>query len=154
MTDGPLVYLDANPFIYGLERASAISAPIKTLSEALRAGPGAGITSGLTLAEVLAPTKGRKRTPQLKRAYLDLMVWSHFIDLQPISRGILYETVNLRATRATAKLKLPDAIHLATAIRGRCRFFVSGDKGIPVPRGMIRAKPDASSVADIIRVLE
>jgi hypothetical protein len=82
------------------------------------------------------------------------MVWSRFIDLHPVSRGILYETVNLRATRATAKLKLPDAIHLATAIRGRCRFFVSGDKSIPVPRGMIHAKPDASSLADIIKVLE
>jgi predicted nucleic acid-binding protein len=153
MTVRPLVYLDANPFIYALEGAPAISAPIKTLFEALRAWPGAGITSELTLAEVLAPSKGRKRTPLLKRAYLDLMVWSRFIDLQLISRGVLYETVNLRATRATAKLKLPDAIHLATAIRGQCRFFLSGDKSIPVPRGMARAKPDMSSVADIIKVL-
>jgi predicted nucleic acid-binding protein len=133
MTSRPLVYLDANPFIYALEGAPAISAPIKTLFEALRTRPGAGVTSELTLAEVLAPSKGRKRTPQLKRAYLDLMVWSRFIDLQPVSRAILYETVNLRATRATAKLKLPDAIHLATAIRG---------------------KPDASSVAQIIKDLE
>src|SRR3990170_6382845 len=97
MTTKPLVYLDANPFIYALEGAPAISAPIKDLFEVLRTRPGAGITSELTLAEVLAPSKGRKRTPQLKRAYLDLMVWSRFIDLQLVSRGLLYETVNLRA---------------------------------------------------------
>jgi hypothetical protein len=106
------------------------------------------------LAEALAPSKGRKRTPQLKKAYLDLMVRSRFIDLQPVNRAILYETVNLIATRATAGLKLPDAIHFATAIRGECRFLISGDKGIPVPQGMVRVKPDADSVADIIKVLE
>ena len=153
MTSEPLVYLDANPFIYALEGAPMIAAPAQTLFEALRARPGAGVTSELTLAEVLAPSKGRKRTPQLKRAYLDLMVWSRFIDLRPISREVLYETVNLRTTRATAKLKLPDAIHLATAIGNQCRFFVSGDKDIPVPRGMIHAKPDASSVARIVETL-
>jgi predicted nucleic acid-binding protein len=153
MTIKPLVYLDANPFIYALEGAPSISAPLKVLFEALRTQPGSGITSELTLAEVLAPSKGRKRTPQLKRAYLDLMVWSRFIDLQPVSRAILYETVNLRATRVTAKLKLPDAIHVATAIRMQCRFLISGDKAIPIPRGMVRAMPDATSVAEIIKEL-
>jgi len=153
MTSKPLIYLDANPFIYALEGAPAISAPLKALFETLRGQPGSAVTSELTLAEVLAPSKGRKRTPQLKRAYLDLMVWSRFIELQPVSRGILFETVNLRTTRATARLKLPDAIHLATAIRSQCRFLMSGDKGIPVPRGMVHAKPDAASIANIVKEL-
>lgn len=153
MVDTPVVYLDANPVIYAMEGEPEVSSPVQTLLKALRERPGLGITSELTLAEVLAPSKGRKRPPQLKRRYLDLLVWSDFIGLQPVSRDILYETANLRATRATAKLRLPDAIHLATAIRAGCRYFVSGDKGIRVPRGMSRAKADDTSMAKIIEAL-
>jgi predicted nucleic acid-binding protein len=153
MTDGGLIYLDSNVFIDFVEGSESISRPIDPLMQSLKRRPGAAITSELTLAEVLAPSQGRKRLPPVRRQYLDLLVWSRFIGLQPISRAILYETANLKATNVTAKLKLVDAIHLATAIRSRCQFFLSRDRGIPMPQGMRRLETDPASVVSIIESL-
>ncbi|MGZ8401550.1 MAG: type II toxin-antitoxin system VapC family toxin [Methyloceanibacter sp.] len=154
MTDRPTIYLDSNVFIYAVEGDEAISSPVQMLLKAARGLPGAAITSEVTLLEVLSPTKkGRKRLPHLKRRYLDLIVWSRFIDLQPISRAVIYETVALKATNVTAKLQFPDAIHLATAIRGGCSFFVSNDRDIPLPEGMMRILPDAASIGRVVEAL-
>ncbi len=147
MSDGAAVYLDANVFIDFIEGDPTISAPIEPLVQRLRQEPGLAITSELTLAEVLAPSRGRKRLPHVKRLYLNLLVWGRFIELRPITRRILYETASLRATKVTSKMKLVDAIHLATAVRDECRFFITRDRDIRVPQGMVRMAPDAGSVA-------
>jgi predicted nucleic acid-binding protein len=120
-----IAYLDANAFIGALEGEESFAAPIREVFIAGSRRPGALVTSELTLAEVLGPSKGQGRPPPLQRLYLDLMIWGRFIDLQPVSRELLLETVELRKY---APLKLPDAIHLATAMSTRCRFFVSRDR--------------------------
>src|SRR5262245_41142507 len=151
----PVVYLDTMSFIFAVEGEPLVAEPLKNLLEALRAHPGAGVTSELTLAEVLAGSDV-PHSPPIKRAYLDLIVWSKFLDLVPISRDILYDSADLRfAHRAThgRKLKLPDAIHLVTAIRRNCQYFASADKGINPPINMKRVAPDASGIAEILRVL-
>jgi predicted nucleic acid-binding protein len=84
---------------------------------------------------------------------MDLLVRGGYLTLQPVSRTVLLETVKLRATRATGKLKLPDAIHLTTAVLSGCRMFVSRDRGIPMPEGMQRVEADVSSVARMIEAL-
>ena len=156
MTDpvaGAIVYLDANVLIFGLEGDASISAPVKDLLDALRNCPGAGVTSEMTLAEVLVGPE-TKRNPPLRRIYLDLLVWSRFIDLWPISRDILIESARLRAHHEGAhkkKLRLPDAIHLVTAVRSGCRYFLSADEGIIPPTQIIAVKPNARGVSDILR---
>lgn len=155
MNDGALVYLDANPFIYGLEGEPEISEPIRVFFDSLRRRAGLALTSELTIAEVLAPSsKGRRRRPDLTREYLDLIIYGRFIELEPVRLGILFETVKLRATAATGRLKLPDAIHLATAIGGGCRFFLTGDQRIPVPDGMRCVRLDAASLREISEALQ
>jgi predicted nucleic acid-binding protein len=153
MTNGVPVYLDANVFIDFIEGNETISTPLDPLVRRLRQKPGQAVTSELTLAEVLAPSKGRKRSPHIKRLYLNLLVWGRFIDLQPISRGVLYETAKLRATKATSRMKLLDAIHLATAVLTGCRIFVTRDRDIRVPQGMLLVEPNAGSVAKVIDAL-
>jgi predicted nucleic acid-binding protein len=153
MTNGGPIYLDANVFIDFVEGNETISTPIDPLMQSLKRRPGSAITSELTLAEVLAPSKGRRRHPPTRRLYLDILVWGRFIDLYPISRSVLYETANLRATATTSKLKLLDAIHLATAILAGCPLFVSRDRGIPMPTGMQRVEADAASVPGIVTSL-
>jgi len=158
MTEPPpaaVVYLDTMSFIFAVEGEPSVAEPMKNLLEALQAHPGAGVTSELTLAEVLAGSEVPHRPP-IKRAYLDLIVWSKFLDLVPISRDILYESADLRFAHREShgkKLKLPDAIHLVTAIRRKCRYFASADKGINPPVEMKRIAPDASGIAEILRVL-
>ena len=150
-----VVYLDAMTFIFAIEGEPANSGPSKFLLDRLRTRPGSGVTSELTLAEILAGSD-LPRSPPIKRAYLDLIVWSKFLDLVPISRDILYESAKLRFEHRQThgrKLKLPDAIHLATAIRRKCRYFVSADKGIRPPVDMKRIAPDADGVDEILKVL-
>ena len=147
----PAAYLDANVFIDALEGSDEVSQPIKELFVAGRSRPGILVTSELTLAEVLGPSRGQTRPAPLTRLYLDLMVWSRFIDLRPVSRTVLYETVELRKY---ATLKLPDAIHLATAILTDCSFFISRDQHFNrLPDWMEKIEPSPHSLTRVIGVL-
>ena len=151
----PGVYLDTNVFIFFFEGTPAESERVKVLLDALRSDPGSGVTSELTLAEVLAGSK-HPRSPMLKRAYLDLIVWSKSIDLVPVSREILYNSVDLRTAHKSAhgkKLDLPDAIHLASAIQKKCCSFVSADKGIRPPVEMKRIYPITDSLDEVLKAL-
>jgi len=150
-----VVYLDAMAFIFAIEGKPEVSQPVNALFRMLRIRPGIGVTSELTLAEVLAGSK-HSGSPPMKRAYLDLIVWSKFLDLVPIDRDILCESAKLRSVHKAThskKLKLPDAIHLATAIRRGCRYFISADTGIRPPPSMKRIAPDAKGVAEIEKAL-
>lgn len=152
----PLAYLDANIFIFFYEGSPTVSERVKALLDALRSHPGRGVTSELTLAEVLAESE-RPRVAILKRAYLDLIVWSNFLDLVPVSRDVLYESVDLRAVHKRThgrKLDLPDAIHLATAIKRKCRYFISADEGISPPLEMKRFSPIAGDLDELLKVLQ
>jgi predicted nucleic acid-binding protein len=154
--DTPAHAWSANSFILFFEGVPAVSDRVKMRFEVLRGNPGRGVTSELTLAEVLAQSD-RPRWPILKRAYLDLVVWSQFIDLVPVTRSILYESAELRAAHRSAhgrKLDLPDAIHLTTAIQKKCRFFVSGDEGIEPPDEMIKLSPIKGSLDEVLKVFE
>ena len=125
------IYLDANVFIYLVDGDQATSAAVLPLFEALRNKPGVGVTSEISLAEVLAGRDARTR-----RLYMDLMVFGQFLTLVPVDRDVLYDTADLRKV---AKMKLVDAIHLATAIRTRCRYFVTRDGDFRrMPRGMTK----------------
>jgi predicted nucleic acid-binding protein len=151
----PLAYIDTNVFIFFFEGAPPISERVKSLFDAFRNHPGKGITSELTLAEVFAESQ-RPRPAVLKRAYLDLMVWNNFIELVPVSRDILYDSVDLRAIHRSAhgkKLDLPDAIHLATAIQRRCKFFISGDDGIRPPIEMAKLSPVTGALNEVMKAL-
>ncbi len=146
-----IAYLDTNVFIDALEGADSIALPIKALFEAARAKPGALVTSELTLAEVLAPGAKGTRPPDLRRRYLDLIVWGGVVDLLPVSRDVIFETIELRPH---APLKLPDAIHLATAILAGCRYLVTRDQGFRnMPTGMQRMAPEPEPLAGLMKEL-
>ena len=160
-TQAPFVYLDSMVFIYFAEGSDTTRPPARQLIEELRTRPGAAITSELSLAEVLAPPNNigrpadsdRKEPMPLhikRRLYLDLMVWSRFLELAPITRGVLYETADLRKVRAH---KLPDAIHVVTAIRHQCRFMVSADRKMHVPADMTKVSPDEAGVTQLLEFL-
>jgi predicted nucleic acid-binding protein len=148
------LYLDSNAFISFLEGSPVDSDALRMLFEALRRHPGAGITSELTLAEVLAGS--HKRGPQMKRAYLDLIVWSNFLLVTPVTREILYQSAELCIVHKDAhgkKLGLLDAIHLSTAIQNKCLYFISGDKGIFPPSNMTRVALEPAALRTICGAL-
>jgi predicted nucleic acid-binding protein len=147
------IYLDANVFIQAVEGTPDTAAPPKKLIGFLRSRPGLAVTSEVTFAEVLAPPQREDALPLhiKRRAYLDLLLWSAFIKLIPVSRDILIETADLRTV---ARLKLPDAIHIVSAIRGGCRYLISSDKDFrKLPAGMTLLGPDEPGIEHLLKAL-
>jgi predicted nucleic acid-binding protein len=71
------------------------------------------------------------------------------VTLLPVSRDILIRTADLRRL---AKLKLPDAIHLVSAIKSDCAFLVSGDTDFKkLPYGMKLVKPDDKGIESLLQ---
>jgi len=117
------VYLDANGFIYSIERIDPYRSMLDTLWLTVSVGQVKVVTSELTLLEVLVkPLKvGDATTATLFRTVL-----KHTPDVQmlPITQSVLEAAANLRATLG---LKTPDAIHVATALLNNSVLFVTND---------------------------
>jgi predicted nucleic acid-binding protein len=147
------VYLDRNTLIYAVEDVSITAAPASRLIRTLRTQKGAMFISEIALAEVLAPTKRPDdwSLPAKKRAYLDLLVWSGTFTLVPVTRDILIRTADLRKM---TRLKLPDAVHMVSALDSNCRFFVTGDSDFKgMPSGIERVVPDENGIENLLRIL-
>jgi predicted nucleic acid-binding protein len=147
------VYVDSNVFIYAVEGVPETAAPARKLIKSLRDRPGLMLTSEISLAEVLAPSKRRGAwpLPTKRRAYLDLLVWSKSVTLIPATRDILIRTADLRKMTS---LKLPDAIHLVSAISNNCKYLVSGDHDFKkLPSGIRHIRPDEKEIDGLLKVL-
>lgn len=128
---GRNVYLDAN-FIIRLVESEDDS--ILFVLEQAAAGIVTLITSELTLAEVLVgPVRERDR--RLIRDYEDMFADADLLEVQPVNRPILVRSAELRAALGN---KLPDSIHVATAIGAACEVFLSSDRRIRLPDGLVR----------------
>ena len=155
MVAAPLIYIDANVFMYAVEGDEILATPIKDLLALLQKNPRLAVTSELTLAEVLP-----KADPDHRSSYLNLIIWSGIFDLQPITREILIETARYRRD---AKMlmpdgrevmpRIPDAIRVVTAIKKGCQQFLSDDKRLKVPPEIALVKPDQAGLATLSRVL-
>ncbi len=125
---GVRLYVDTNILIYAVEgaRPEALA-----LLEAVDAGVIAVVTSELTLAEVLvAPLRNGQQ--DIAATYEALLGCdeSGRLDVVPVSRTVLMESARLRATVGG---KLPDAIHVATALTEGCGFLLTEDRLLVVP---------------------
>ena len=73
-------------------------------------------------------------------------------DLYPVTRDVLMETADYRgiagvsspdASKPYASMpKLPDAIHVVTAVRAGCDRMLSFDRALKLPEGMRRLTRD------------
>ncbi len=84
------------------------------------------VTSEIALAECLVKPFADKDIFAVE-TYLTLLGEQPKLPVIPISRPILISAAQLRAE---TKLKLPDAIHVATAKWAECSAFVTSDRGI------------------------
>ena len=130
---GRRVHLDTNIFIYAVEGLAAFALVLSELFERMAAGDIRASTSELALAEALAKPMEAGRE-DIARLYEEMLTPSDWLSVLPVDRAILIEAARLRAT---LKLRLPDAIHVATAARAGCDLFLSNDKRMKVPEGMM-----------------
>jgi predicted nucleic acid-binding protein len=130
MTDGDFgrIYLDTNIFIMAFERRDEISVDLTQLFAAGdRGNEQRFVTSELTLAELLVKPY-QERDDSLIDLYEGLILTNDWLEVLPIVPLTLRYTAVLRAQYTN--LKLPDAIHLSTAIGTNCSHVLTDDHGI------------------------
>jgi predicted nucleic acid-binding protein len=120
---GSPLYLDANAIIYAVETGNRFTASLHDLFTTLDAGVNVAITSELTLAEVLVRPLAMQADNLVFR-YERLLSGEGPIGLAPVTPPILRRAAQIRAD---TRLKLIDAIHVATAVELGCHVLVSND---------------------------
>ncbi|MEO7297138.1 MAG: type II toxin-antitoxin system VapC family toxin [Verrucomicrobiota bacterium] len=123
------VYLDANIFIYALEAYAPFVSELTGLFESLDRGEIFAVTSELTLVETLVKPLLDKNLVR-QQAYEQAIQNSTGLEVIPVSREILREAARLRAE---TNIRLPDAIHLATALESSCNVFLTNDRKLKCP---------------------
>ena len=145
---GSMIYVDANLFIYAMEGDDALAELANEFFLAMRRTPRTAVTSELTLAEVLP----KAMDEDVRKRYMDLIVWSDIFDVRPITREIILQTATHRRLTATTVAgqttmqNLPDAIHVVTALWSGCHSFVSSDKRLRMPPKLRTVSADAQGI--------
>lgn len=127
------VYLDTNVFIAAYESVGARSDHALWIFSAIESGEIRGVTSEITLAELL-PGPLEEGDDELVDAYKQIVSNAPNMEVQPVTREALIEAAVLRVGRPG--LRLPDAIHCATALRAACAAIVTDDRRIPKNVGL------------------
>lgn len=125
---GQRTYLDTNIIIYAVEKPSPLSVGQLALFEAIDDGSITAVTSELTLAECLVYPLTANDT-RLASAYEQFLTGTE-IELIPIDRPILIAAAHMRAL---TRIKMPDAIHIATAQAAEATVFLTADRRLRVP---------------------
>lgn len=120
---GDRVYLDTNVWIYAVESYPAFIQELTDFFQQVDQNQYIAISSELSLAETLVkPIKDNDQG--LQTAYKRAIVNRHNVFVVPILRELLIDAAQIRAETG---LKLPDAIHAATAVQAQCNTFITND---------------------------
>ena len=120
---GRRVYLDANAFIYVQEHHPTFGPALEAIFAHIDARSLEAVTSELTLAECLVKPIA-ERDAALVELYHRTLRSSSSLAVVPIYRHILVKGAELRASYP---IRLPDAIHVATAITTGCTSLLTND---------------------------
>jgi predicted nucleic acid-binding protein len=122
---GRLVYVDAAPFIYFMEKNMSYEKPLDAFFSSLDRGEVQAITSTITLAEVLVKPYRYKQWA-LAQKYESIFERTPELTLVSVDKEIGRLAAELRASYT---LLTPDALHLASAVIHEADFFLTNDKG-------------------------
>ena len=148
MTKLPRIYLDSNVFILAMENPGAHSDHAWWIIQAIDDGEIAAVTSEITLAEVMVrPIE--LGDAALRSAYEEMIVPSDRFEVISVGREILIRAAELRAQRRS--IRLPDAIHIATALAGDCSCVVSDDRRLHSIDGVMALAVTPFTLDDIRR---
>ena len=154
------IYLDTNIFIYAIERPAGVSGEIADLLlDLIGIEPSTIdseiVTSELFLAEVLvAPLATNDEDLIMK--YEAIQTQEFNVDVKRIDLDILRIAARIRSKNTS--IKLPDAIHIATAAFSRCTHFLTADRDLVKQSKKLElefavCEPDAKLLAELLKVL-
>lgn len=130
----PRFYLDTNAVIAILERTEGLNPAQRMFLLGIADGRWFAASSELTLAECIVKPI-RDGAPEHRRSYEEFLDTQLSAPLLPVSREIL---VLASEIRAVSKAKMPDCIHVASALALNCDVMVSADTSLPLPRSIRR----------------
>ncbi len=120
------IYLDTSVVVYTAQRNPAYAIALRPLWEAVLALRNELVTSELTVLECLVAPY-RLKDNALEDDYERFFSTSG-LRIQAIDRDVLRHAARMRADHQP--LKVPDAIHCATAILAGCASFLTNDRGL------------------------
>jgi predicted nucleic acid-binding protein len=121
---GNRIYLDTNVWIYAIEDFPEFSGVIRKLFQAIDQGRLTAFTSELSLAEALVKPI-QSNSVRYQEIYKAAIAPTNQLSVIPVDRNILIRAAQVRANTG---LKLPDSIHVATAISTNCTTLVTNDR--------------------------
>ena len=120
------VHIDSMTVIYFIERNPVYRPVVRPLFELLDSQQLMGLSSYVTLLEVMVRPI-REGRPDLARAYRDTLVESPGFALFPVDRSIAENGAEIRASYG---FRTPDSIQLATALKHEAEAFVINDANL------------------------
>ena len=143
------IYLDTNAFISAYEATDARTDDLLGVFAAIAGREFGATTSEITLAELLPkPLSLGQRA--LVDFYTDLLSERGPLDVVPVSRAVLLDAATLRGKHPT--LKLPDSVHVATALRQGCATLLSDDRRLPLPPSLQVIRLSSQTLVELRRV--
>jgi predicted nucleic acid-binding protein len=135
--DNKAIYLDTAPLIYYMEDTTGRLSSLQNFFKKNERGDFTFFTSVITLSEVLTlPFKLGNST--LVEQYNFFITRSASIKLVSVNTEIAKLAASLRAQYS---FKLPDAIHLATAIEVKVDYFLTNDLALKKVSGLTIITP-------------
>ena len=117
---------DTAPLIYFVERHPAYIVLVREVFQQVDNGTIEGITGMISFAEVLVvPKRGNDKA--MEEAYRDVLFNSHNFSTLPIDAGTADHAADIRSRY---KVKLPDALQVATALEAGCEAFLTNDEAL------------------------
>mgnify|MGYP005845406245 CR=1 FL=1 len=116
--------IDTAPFIYFLERNPTYVDRVRDVFQRITKGHIVGVSSVVTLAEVLVRPK-QLGNAILAHQYQRLLLRSRHFSLQVIDATSAERAAALRGRYA---IRLPDAFQIAAAIQSGCTAFLTNDR--------------------------
>lgn len=120
------IALDSNVLVYLLEAVEPWAGVARRLLDAIEEGRGAGFMSAVGLAEVLAGP-ARHGDLALVERYAHEIRGMTGLKILPFAPDLAGDVAIIRGMRS---IRLPDAIHLATARAAGATAFVTNDRSL------------------------
>jgi predicted nucleic acid-binding protein len=135
-------------FIAAFEHVGARSDHAWWIFHAIEQGEIVGATSELTLAELLVKPI-ENGADGLASAYDEMIVPGPTFDVLPVRRDVLVAAAGIRARRSA--VRLPDAVHLASALALNCTIFITDDRRLKTFDGMRVLEVNPFTVDDVFK---
>lgn len=118
------IHIDSVAFIYFIEQNPSYRSVVRPLFELLDRKQLVGLSSYITLLEVMVRPIKEGRL-DLAQQYKDLLLRSQNFGLFPVDQTIAEQGAKIRANYP---FRTPDAIQLATAVHQQADIFVTNDR--------------------------